>query len=315
MAKLQAALPYVGGSIHWRPYLIIVVGIVIGASAPIFMRLSGAEGMPPTAIATLRLTLAALMLSPLALNAQHRAELRALSVRDLALAACAGAMLALHFLTLVTAFGYASVLIVGVLAGSSPLWSGLLEKILLKAQLNRVIWAGLFITLSGGTLIGLSGLGAGATGSNPPLGSGLALAAAVFAALYFIIGRSVRQRTSSMTYMWLVCVFGGLTGLIITAASGTAIIGYSADAYGWVLRLTLGPQLISQSAFSYALGFLSATYVSVSGQIITVIAASAAFFVFGELPGPAQMLGSAVIIAGVMLASYGQARARQVAGS
>jgi drug/metabolite transporter (DMT)-like permease len=314
MAKSHA-LPYAEEqSINWRPYLIIAVGIVIGASAPIFMRLAQGEGMPALVIATLRLVLAALTLTPLALG-HYRRELLHVPRRDALLAALAGSMLALHFLSLVTAFGYASILIVGVLAGSSPLWSALLEKILLRAQLNRMIWVGLFITLTGGTLIGLSGMNAATSGggSNPPLGAGLGLIAAVLAALYFISGRSARQRISFIPYVWLVFASGGLTGLTIMLLTGTPLIGHAPDAYLWVILLTLGPQLISQSAFSYALAYLSATYVSVSGQIITVIAAGAAFVVFAELPSSLQVLGSAIIISGVVLASLGQARAQRAA--
>ncbi len=296
------ALLYNKEALWQRSILMIAIGVAVGSSSPILARLAQEENVPSLVIAAARLCLSALFLTPFTLN-RYSAEIRQLSRRDLILAAIAGAMLALHFILIFLAFERTSILIAGVLAGSSPLWVGLLEVFVLKAKLGRMVWLGLFVAIIGGTIIGFSGnSGAGGAGGNSLLGDMLALVSALCVAVHLIVGRSLRQHTPAFLYIWLVGCFAGLTSLVALVITGTPIIGHSNEGYLWLILLTLGPQLISQTAFNYALAHVPATFISIVGQIVTVFSAVLAFLLFQEMPRSLQIVGSVIVIIGVVMA-------------
>lgn len=307
MAKVQLAVPAFTED-RWTPYMMVLIGIIIGASAPICVRLAQAENVPSLMIAFSRLALSALVLTPFTLK-QYPREIRNLSRQDVIYTAIAGLMLAGHFATLFIAFQNASILIAGVIAGSSPLWVALMEVFVLKVRLSRVVWFGLFLALAGGVVIGLGGGSLSATAEhNLIIGAGLALLAAIFAAVYLIAGRRVRTHMPLLLFLWLVYSFAAIGALIVVIFTGTSLIGYSLEGYFWLVMLTIGAQLIAQSAFNYSLAYLSATFISISGQAVTVVASIGAFLIFSEVPRPLQLIGSVVLIIGVILASIGQSR-------
>ena len=67
-------------------------------------------------------------------------------------------------------------------------------------------------------------------------------------------------------------------------------------------------QLIAHPAFNFSLGYLSPTFVSIAAQAIIVIAAIFAFFLFDEVPGIGDVIGSTVILSGIIFAIKGQSR-------
>jgi drug/metabolite transporter (DMT)-like permease len=78
------------------PTIALVVGVAAVSSAAILISFARANGVPALSIAALRMTIAALVVGPIALL-RCRAEIRRLSARDLGLAAVSGILLALHF--------------------------------------------------------------------------------------------------------------------------------------------------------------------------------------------------------------------------
>jgi drug/metabolite transporter (DMT)-like permease len=162
---------------------------------------------------------------------------------------------------------------------------------------------------SSGLLIGLTGTSS-SPDENTLLGAVLALLGAVTVALYLIIGRSLRARLPLLPYVWMVYGFAAVFLLLVLLATGTPVLGYAPNAYVAIILLGLVPQLIGHSAFNYALGYLSATAVSLATQLEPIASAIVAFFVFRELPTNAQIVGAVIILVGVMMAILGQ-RPRQ----
>jgi len=166
----------------------------------------------------------------------------------------------------------------------------------------------------GGALIGAAGGDAGGAGSDPALGAGLALVGAIAIAIYLVVGRKLRARLPLLPYIWLVYGCAALFTILMVLLSRTPIAGYSTSSYFWIVLLALVPQLIGHTSFNYALRYLSATYISIAAQLEPIGSAFVAFLVFGEIPLPLQMVGSAAIIVGVALATLGQSRAGSKAG-
>jgi drug/metabolite transporter (DMT)-like permease len=288
-----------------RVYGAVAVGLLAMSFASIFIRFAQNEGVPSLVIAMGRLTLAALVLTPVVL-ARHRDVLRLLRRGDYLLAAASGALLAAHFATWILSLEYTSVLVSVVLVTTSSLWAALLEFFFLRIHLRPVVIAGLLLAIGGGILIGLGGAGQTIPGSNPVLGGGLALAGAVSMALYLVIGRTLAVRVGLVPYIWLVYGCAAITLMIVVVLTATPVAGYSAQGYLWVALLGLAPQLIGHTSLNYALQYMSATYVSIATQMEPIGSAIAAFFIFHERPAPLQIVGSVVILVGVIVASLRQ---------
>ncbi len=289
-----------------RVYVILFVGVAAASLAAIFIRVAQGEGMPSDFIAAGRLTLSAIILTPLALRS-YRAEIAGLTRSDLLLAVASGLILAIHFATWVASLAYTSVLISVVLVGTSPLWSALFEIIFLHAQLRRLVAVGLVLAFVGGLIIGLAGGGSSTSvDSAPALGAILSLAGAVSFAIYLVIGRKLRSELSLIPYIWLVYSFAAIFLLLLVLINGTPITGYTPKAYFMLVLLALVPQLIGHSSFNYSVKYLSATFVGIATQTEPIGSSLAAYILFTEVPLPLQILGCVAVFVGVLVASMGQ---------
>jgi len=290
---------------QWHGHAALFTGTAIGSTSMIFIRLAQESGAPSIFIVAFRLVIATLILTPYVLT-NHAPECRRLSRRLVLYSLAAGLFLGLHFLALAFSLEKNSVLIAGVLGLSSPIWVALLEVLFLKARFGAKVWFGLALAMSGGVSIALVKAKGVELGDNPLLGVALAVSAAIMAALYLTIGRKIRPYVSLFPYIWLLFASASVTAIIALIVTRTPVTGYTSDAYLWMLLLVLLPQLISHPLFNYALKHLSATYISVTGQTVIIVATILAYIVFHEVPSAMQIPGSVAIITGVVLVSIGQ---------
>ncbi len=292
-----------------RAYLALAIGIFATSLAAIFIKLAQNEDVPSLLIADGRLVIATLVLTPLVTrNKQYKQQIAQLSRRELMLIIVSGLFLALHFASWVTSLEYTTVLISSVLVSTTPIWVALLEVFVLRAKLSSSLIAGLIIALIGGTVIGLSGSAEVETVKNnqPLLGAILSTVGAVAVAVYFVIGRKLRSTLSVTPYIWTVYGTAAITLFFAVLLTKTPVIGHSSEGYIWILAVALIPQLIGHSSYNFALGYLPATYISLSNQTEPLIGAMAAYFVFTEIPGGLQLIGGIIILAGVVWATLGQ---------
>jgi drug/metabolite transporter (DMT)-like permease len=283
------------------------MGVLAVSLAAIFIRLAQNEGMPSLVIAAGRMTVATLILTPVTLR-RYSAEIRALGRPELLLAGISGVFLAAHFATWILSLEYTSVLISVVLVNSHPIWVALLEIFFLRARLARLVIIGLIVGILGSIIVAIPSGGEVALGDNPLLGIVLAISGAITVAVYFVIGRKLRGKLSLLPYIWLVYGCSAIVLLLVVALMRIPITGYSPQGYVWIVAMALVPQLLGHSSFNYVLKYFPATYVGIAVQLEPVFSAIIAFFLFSESPLAVQILGSATILAGVVLASLGQSQ-------
>lgn len=279
----------------------LIAGVISGSMAAILTRYAQQAGAPSLVIAFTRLALASLFLAPFTLT-RYRHELTQIRPRDLVLIGIAGLWMALHFVLWVYSLEFVGVLIATVLVTSSPIWTALIEVTFMKAHLTRMVILGLIAVIAGNIVIALAG-GTGVTGVNPLLGGALAVSAAMAIAVQRTISRGIRARVSLLPFIWLMYSAAAVILLIAGLVTGIPLTGYSGNAYFWMLMVTIFPQLIGHSSFSYALRYMPATYISLAIQVEPVIATIAALILFGEVPVLLQIIGSAIILAGVVIAT------------
>ena len=286
---------------------VLLAGILgISVSGPL-ARLADAA---PLAIAVWRLALAlAVIAVALAATGEWR-EWRGLARRDLLVAGGAGFLLALHLWSWIASVGMtsvaASVLLVNlhpvVIVAGSAFWLG--------ERPTRLQVLGLGLSLLGAGIIGLgdafSGRGGGPAGSAT-LGNALALLGAITVGLYYLAGRSLRQRLSLWPYVGLVYGACLVTLLVFAAATGTHLWPFAAREWMLFAGIALGPMLIGHTGFNWSLRYVPAYVVSLAILVEPVGAALLAFLLPGirEVPGAHVLAGGAVVLAGLVLGVRG----------
>ncbi len=291
----------------------LLIAILAVSTASIFIRFAQANGTPSLVIAALRLTFAALLLAPLALT-RHRAELAALSRRQVTLGVVSGLFLAVHFATWISSLEYTSVASSVVFVSTGPLWVALLSPMLLNERLTRAAIVGLGLAILGGAAIGLSDACVIQNGVQCPelgqilqgramWGNFLALAGAWAVTGYLIIGRKLRAGMSLVPYIFLVYGMAAAALILIMLAAGQSPLGYVPKTYGWIFLLAAVPQLIGHSTYNWALRYLPAAFVAVTTLGEPIGSAVLAYFILKEAPTAATIFGGMLILLGIYLAS------------
>ncbi len=299
---------------RFSPLLVLFFGVLAISSGSILVRLAQGEDMPSLVIAAWRLTLASLVLLPLALR-YRRSELQQMTRSAWGLAVLSGFMLALHFASWISSLAYTSVASSTVLVTTSPLWVGLTAPFLLEEALSKALKIGIPLAMLGSVLIGVADVLAVVDGRlvfsftqftnqpNPLLGNGLALIGAVAASAYLLIGRRLRFGMSLLSYTAVVYSAAAFFLVILALVSGYNLLGYSSIAYLVMILMALFPQLVGHSSYNWALGFLPAASVSIIVIAEPVGATLLAFLVFKEIPNGLTLAGSALLLAGIVYAS------------
>ena len=298
------------------PLLVIGFGILAVSTASIFIRYAQIYA-PSLVIAAYRLTIATLVLAPVAFF-RYRSEIRLRKRWEIVLAFLSGLCLALHFAAWITSLEYTTVTSSVVLVATTPLWVALLSPITLKEPLTRVIWIGMVLVIVGSIIVGLSDtctLNAG-TFSCPTfqdlvtgeafLGDMLALVGAWMAAGYVLIGRRLRTQMSLVPYIFLVYGVAAVILITIMLVAGYSPWGYPPQAYLWLVLLAIIPQLLGHSTFNWALGFLPAAFVAITLMGEPIGSTVLAYVLLKETPTAVKIFGAILILAGIFVASRGE---------
>jgi len=283
---------------------VLLLGILAVSTASIFIRYAQ-PGAPSLTIAAGRLTLAALVLAPVAL-ARHRPALARLTARQLGLALLAGAFLAAHFALWIASLERTTVASSVVLVTTTPLWVGLLAPVVLREPLTRRVASGILLALAGGVLVGLGD--AGPIGAAPRagalLGDFLALAGAWMMAGNLMVGRRLRADLGLVPYVTLVYGAAAVILLAAMAITGRSFLCLSPMTCLWIALLALVPQLLGHTSFNWALRYLPASLVAVALLGEPVGSSALAWVLLREVPGPVTLLGALVILAGIAVVAW-----------
>jgi len=298
------------------PLLVLAFGILAVSTSSILIR-NAQEFAPSLVISAYRLLFATLVLAPFA-AANHRTELAGMQRADFRFTILSGLFLALHFAAWITSLEYTTVASSVVLVTTTPLWVALLSPLTIKEPIARPVWVGLILALLGGLVVGLSDTCSlnGVQLSCPPVsefvrqdafwGDLLALAGAWMAAGYILIGRRLRQKLSLVGYIFVVYGIAALVLIIVMFAAGQKPFGYPSEAYLWMILIALVPQLLGHSSFNWALGYLSAAYVSISLLGEPIGSTILAYFLLDESPTALKIFGAILILVGIYLVSRSQ---------
>lgn len=282
-----------------RVYGVLLAGIVTVSFASIIIAVLLEEYVVPALmIAAARLVFSSVLLAPAFWSkfGSLRAELDRVRWP---LVLLAGLLLAAHFATWVESLNHTTVASSVVLVALNPVFAAALAPLLTREQVTRWQWAAVGLGLAGAAVIAWPALSQPGTTT----GNTLAIAGALFAAGYLIAGRRLRHGLSLLTYVYLVYTVCALLLLLLVLLVRVPFSGYQWQAYGLMLLLALGPQLVGHTSFNYALRYLPAPAVAmgVLGEPVGTILL--ARLLLWRTPSSYELVGGILICAGIYLAA------------
>jgi len=277
-----------------KAYLALLVGVVSVSFAAIFIRLADA---PPLVIAAYRLSIASLILIPIAYK-KMIPSMKRLSGRDGLLLLFSSFFLALHFALWITSLSYTSIASSVILVTCHPAFVAVVSYFLWHEVLNRMTIGGMAIAFIGIILVNYGGF---ALGSRAILGDVLALIAGFAMGGYLIIGGHLKARIEILPYLAMVYTGAAVILLLATAGFGYSFTGYSVMTYVWMVLLAIIPQLIGHSSFNLAVRLIPVTFVSVAILGEPVGATLLGYFILNEVPTAKEIIGGVLILAGIFI--------------
>jgi drug/metabolite transporter (DMT)-like permease len=272
--------------------LLVTAVVAVSTSAPLVREAAA----PSLTIALWRTTLGATATAPIALR--QRAPL---TKRELRLIVAAGVVLGAHFATWISSLSYTSVASAVTLVSTQPVWAAFFSR----QPVRRHVWVGITVAMCGA--VAVAGVDLSISG-RALFGDGLALLGGALAALYVTLGGEVRKSVSTATYTTGCYAVAAIALLCAASIGGVDIVPRNAATWGWLLAITIGPQLLGHSLINAVLQRIDAVLVSVSILFEIVGASFLAWWWFGESPPVAIYPAALLLAAGVFLVIAGGRR-------
>ncbi len=277
--------------------LLLIAGLLTFGFAPILVRY--ATDVQPLTLAALRTFFAVLFLAPFWLKKRNSYQkLKSDGAKPMLMMA-AGICLGLHFTLWIGSLHYTSVASASVLVTIHPVMLIVAESVLFKKKFKGLVWVGVFIAFSGSVLLGISDNTYAGQFPNALFGNTLAFLAAIIFVIYFLIGRSIRQKTEWIDYVFNVYLYAAITCVILTIIWVGGIPYMSVSAIWIGIALAIGPTIIGHGSMNYAVKYVTPTLLSTLILTEAIFAAVAAYFIFNEIPSTFSIIAMVVIMIGV----------------
>lgn len=277
-----------------RAVFVLGCGLLAISTASIWIKLCDA---PALTITLYRVGLASLFYFGVA-GFRGEPIAKSFSRRQLWLAMVAGVALSLHFITWITSLSYTSVACSVVLVVTSPMWVALGSFFILKEKPPVLMLLGMAITFAGSLIVSGADL---STNPSSLFGNLLAMAGAVFVAIYFLIGRRLRGAIAMLPYVATVYAAAAITTFLFILIRQAPVFGFDLRTYVLLGLVALLPQVIGHTSFNWALKYFSATAVSIVTLGEPIGATILAWLILGESISLVQAIGGLVILAGLVL--------------
>lgn len=280
--------------IEKHPIIMIIVGVIGISMSSIFVKYSTA---PSAVTAAYRLIWTILLMAPVTFGSREiRRELLHLDRKNLWLSVLSGVFLAFHFTLWFESLRHTSVASSTTIVCTEVIWVSLGYALFMKGRMHFRAVLAIAVTLVGSVLIAFAD---SSTGGAHLYGDLLSLLAAVAVAAYVLLGRIVRETVSTTVYTFVVYASCSAVLLCFCLIQGNPLFGYGISGIVVGLLLAVFSTILGHSIFSWCLKYFSPSFVSASKLCEPVVAAILAGFLFGESPAALQLLGGAMILAGV----------------
>jgi drug/metabolite transporter (DMT)-like permease len=217
---------------------------------------------------------------------------------SLPLMAVAGVALGLHFATWLASLEMTSTAASVTLVSTAPVFVVLGNRLTGRRPSRQVVVA-VGVAICGGLI-----LTGGDLVSDPGSFDGdlMALAGAVFMAVYLIVGQHLRGRMGTAGYAAGVYAIAALTMVPLALVADIGLIGFDRSTWLAIGGMVLGPQLGGHTVLNLLLGRIGSVLVSLSLLTEPIVASIATWIIFEEVPPATALWGSPIVLFGLALA-------------
>ena len=282
-------------------FLLLLIALLIWGFAYVVTK-SGLSELPPMLFALLRYCVASLILLPIALARGGLARLpRPIPWKTLVLMAFTG--VGLYYVLFNLALAYTTASQTALIQSCFPATTAVMAVVWLHERLPRRRILGIALATTGVALIVIR-TQSDATASNPVLGNVLGIASVLTWSAYTILAKRMAD-ADPIAVTTVVSVLG--TVMLVPAAlienADVAITSISAD--GWLPIIYLGALASAASYLLYtrALRDIDASLVGTFVNLSPVLGVISGVVVLGEKITPAAIIGGAMVLAGVLIAT------------
>ena len=191
-----------------------------------------------------------------------------------------------------------------LMLATTPVWTLILATAIGQEQHSRAVWLGVLATLIGMVLVVGGGGRAVGLGDGLLQGDLLLVAAAIVWAIYTVGSQDLTRRYGALAVTsWTLWV--GTVALVVSGASSVAkmdLDGVSATAWFGVGYAGILAIAVAYLIWNYGLEHIGASRTAAFSNLVPVVALITAAIWLSERPSPSQILGAAIIIAGVWVA-------------
>jgi drug/metabolite transporter (DMT)-like permease len=312
---LSLAVPSIAVERRPRPFLLAsAVGLVIVIWALNFIAAKiGLRALPPLSLASLRVTLAAILLIPVyffrrrisrsGLPAVSTAS-RRVSPRDVWIFLYLGFFgVAINQICFTAGLQYTSVGHAALIVGMGPVYTLFLAVLLRVERATLVKVAGIGVAFLG---VGILASDTGVSARSPSmLGDLIVLAGSLGFATYVVLGKRVASEYDALTMTAFNHFAGALLVLPISVraarelAAGAAWRSVPWPAWAAALYMALFSSVVAYVIYFWALRYLEATQLSAFTYALPVIATALGVVWLGERTSWVQVCGGILALGGV----------------
>ncbi len=274
--------------------IVLPVAVIFASFSAIFIRWSNA---PALIVAFYRMLFAFLLVLPYTMHYDSKSGLAdGISRREVLLSLLSGLFLGIHFATWISSLQFTSVASSVLLVNTHPIMVYLISRFLLKETSSRLELVFVLVTVIGSSILSWGDVG---RGSNVLLGDLLAVVGALSIGGYMVIGRIVRRSMSVAKYTSIVYGISTLSLLLMNLVVGTRFYPYPPREFLLFFALAFVCTILGHSIYSWALKFVSSTFLSITVLIEPVAAGIMAYFLFSEVPGLLNAIGAVIVLIGI----------------
>ena len=298
-------------------YAILTLGALMWSSSTVLAKGILDTGFDVTALAQLRATIAALILTGIVLVIRPQAlRLRRHEVLPLALMGVFG--IALTQFLIYMSVRELPVGIAMLLQFTAPLMIAVWFRVRHREVVKNMVWVGLALSIASLALVGQ--IWKGFTLSIT--GVAFALASAAVMSVYYIKGDSLMRREDRRDplslAMWAFIFAAGFWAIIkpwwlfpfgdlLVPAQPFGIDGPTLPMLALVAWVVIVGTIATAPVIPVALKYVDGSQASMIGMIEPIIAGAMAWLALGEQLGPFQILGALGVLAGIALAERSRA--------
>jgi drug/metabolite transporter (DMT)-like permease len=275
----------------WFHYLFLFIGVLCISWSAIFVKLADVSGLSS---AFYRMFIGFLGVLPIwIIRRKQVADKKSVSI-----AVLCGIIFACDIAVWNVSILLTKAAISTLIANLAPVWVGIGAILFLKEKPGRIFWIGTAIALTGvAVIVGIDKI------YNSRLNAGhfLAMLASLFYAFYLLIMRKGRLHLDTVTFTTISMLTSSVILFLIAFFTGSQLSGFSLQSWESLIGLGLISQLGGWLAINYAMGYISATFASVSLLSQSVFTALIAIPVLGEKLTTIEISGAAIVLSGIFL--------------